>query len=426
MAQNDIVLFSNVGLRDQDTSGQTSTVGETSVANNGNQILLTGNWYATRSLDGGNSWAHMSPSTFFPHADDGFCCDQTLIYDPGRDITIWVLQYSVLDGTGTNTLRVAVKRGRTLNNNDWEFWDFSPEGVNPAWSGEWFDYNHAALSENFLYVGSNVFREIPEAFTRSVILRIPLDDLAAGQNLDFDFFSTTDNGSLRCTQGAGRVMYFAGHNSNSQLRLYRWPEEADDVDMLDIDVTAWNAGNYDAAVPGSPNWLSRADPRITAAWVGRGQIGFMWTVDSQANRPFPFIRTVRIDEESLDLVDEPDLWHSQTAMAYPAAAPNRHGDVGITLSAGGGALHPSMVVGAWDDAQGGWRLALTERGTNSPGDGKWGDYNACTAKSPDCLTWLASGFTLQGGSLRQDIEPRIVHFGQQRFDTAARRGGLIS
>ena len=95
MPPDDLVLFGNIALSDADTGGQTSTVGEPSVANNGREILLTGNWYATRSLDGGASWAHMSPFNFLPPVDGGFCCDQTIIYDRSRDLLFWVLQYLV-------------------------------------------------------------------------------------------------------------------------------------------------------------------------------------------------------------------------------------------------------------------------------------------------------------------------------------------
>ena len=51
MPPGDLVLFKNIGLTDADTGGHTGTIGEPTVANNGREILYTGNWYATRSLD---------------------------------------------------------------------------------------------------------------------------------------------------------------------------------------------------------------------------------------------------------------------------------------------------------------------------------------------------------------------------------------
>src|SRR5207244_2692192 len=63
-------------------------------------------------------------------------------------------------------------------------------------------------------------------------------------------------------------------------------------------------------------------------------------------------------------------------------------------------------------------LQTTRTGTNGPSDEKWGDYLTCRRHSPDGLTWIATGFTLQGGGSRSDVEPRVVHFGRWR-DAAA-------
>ncbi len=422
MAGSDFVFFQNVGLSDFDTGGQTSTVGEPSVANNGDQILLTGNWYTSRSLDGGGSWDFVSPFNFLPPVDNGFCCDQTTIYDPSRDITCWLLQYSRLNGT--NTLRVAVKVGPNLGNNVWHWWDFRPGDVDINWADQWFDYNHAALSNNFLYVGTNMFRG--NSFTRCVIFRLPLDELREGEDLTFEQFQTTDFGSLRCTQGARDVMYFAGHRSGDQLRVFRWPESSASVTPADVDVSSWTGGSYNAPGPDGNNWLDRADPRITGAWLASGLLGFMWSVNAQGARPHPHVRVVRIDEKTMNLVDEPDIWNSQFAYAYPEATPNDRGHVGITLFRGGGSLHPAHVVGLWDDFSNAWELHTTREGTDGPVDRKWGDYLACRRHSPDGLTWIATGFTLQGGASRGNIEPRFVHFGRRRDEGGVARWTTVT
>src|SRR6185436_6630674 len=104
-----LTIYRNLALPSTATGGQTSTVGEPSLANNGNQIYYSGNWYAARSLNNGGSWSYISPFTTFPSADGGFCCDQTQIYDPTRDLTIWLLQY--IRQNNTNTLRIAIKKG---------------------------------------------------------------------------------------------------------------------------------------------------------------------------------------------------------------------------------------------------------------------------------------------------------------------------
>lgn len=417
MAASDLVLFSNVGLTDPQTGGRTSTVGETSHCNSGDRILLTGNWYAAESSDHGQSWSMVDPFTFFPAADGGFCCDQTVLYDPSRDLEIWLLQYSVRDAT--NTLRLAVRRGAATDPNDWIYWDFRPAEVDPTWQNDWFDYNHAALSNDFLYVVTNVF-DADDVFQRCAVLRLSLDDLAAGDGPAYDLFASPEF-SLRATLGARGTMYLAAHVALDRLRLFVWPEDDAQVAELDVSITRWNPSPYRAAGPDGRNWLGRCDERITGAWTGAGIIGFLWTAGPDDERPLPFVRAVRIDEETLRVLDEPDIWSEEWAYAYPDACANDRGHVGISLFRGGGPLHPGHVVGVLDDMSPSWELQATVDGTDGPADGKWGDYIASRRHAPDGLTWIASGFSLQGGGDRDSIEPRVVCFGRRRDTNAAER-----
>jgi hypothetical protein len=418
MAQDNLVIFRNVVVPSSATAGQASTVGEPSLGNDGTQIFYTGNWYAARSLNNAGAWTYINPFTTPPAADNGFCCDQTVIYDPSRDITLWLLQY--IKKSNTNTLRVAVKLGTGGGPYDF-FYDLRPGNVASQWGAEWFDYNSAALSNDFLYITSNGFDGATGVWRRAVVFRIPLDLLASGGAMSYNFFSTTSNGSLRCTLGARDVMYFGSHNSGSSLRLFTWRENSNAVSFNDIAVTPWLGGAYSAPGPDGNNWLSRTDPRITAAWQTCGVAGFMWTANRQTGRPRPFIRAVRIDTATKVKIDEPDIWNNGFAYAYPDACSNDAGGVGLTLFRGGGSAFPTHVVGIWNNTANAWQLADSRAGTNGPADTKWGDYLTCRRHSPDGFTFIASGYTLQGGSQRENVEPRYVHFGSQKYTRAVNR-----
>jgi hypothetical protein len=403
-------------------SNSTSTVGEPSIANSGKFILYSGNWYAAHSADHGATWSAIDPYRFFPPADGGFCCDQTLHYDQAHDLTIWLLQYRVDNANTTNTLRIAVKTGGFAQPGSWRYWDLKPAAIRPAWAGEWFDYNHAALSNGFLFAGSNVFKIGADTWSRAVMFRFPLAALAGGAALSFDVFETTTHGSLRCVQGATDTMYFASQSSGSALRVFVWPDNSKNVTQKDITVTPWLPGPMSAPVAGSANWLSRCDTRITGAWNGNGLIGFMWTANSQgAQRPFPFVRVVRIDRQKLTLKDEPDIWNDKFAYAWPEAASNTQGVPGIGLFAGGGQRHPSHVIGFRDDAAGSWVLATAEASTHSPVQPKWGDYLTCRRHAPDGVTWIAAGYSLQGGGNIVNVKPHYVHFGIDSHQPAVSR-----
>lgn len=395
-----LAILQNTAIPNAATASMTSNVGEPSLGNAGNEVFFTGNWYAASSADHGGTWAAVNPFSALPPVDGGFCCDQTVVYIPSHQIFVWLLQYILKNGT--NTLRVAV---RTLPN-PWHWWDFHPTTLNAAWTNQWFDYNSLSYSNNFLYVTSNVFNT-NNVWQRAVVIRLPLAALKSGSGLTFNYFSTTSNGSLRCTLGATTTMVFGSHNSQSQIRVFSWPENTTSVAQTSVNVTAWNGGKYSAPTPGGGEWMSRTDGRITAAWLAGGMIGFAWTANKQTGRPFPFIRVVQLNETTKALVAQPDLWNGNHAYAYPDVCPNTAGIPGLSAFRGGGAIYPSHLIGVLNG--GTWSLMQTSAGTNAPNDKKWGDYLTCRRHDADA-TWIASGYTLQGGGERTNIVPRFVRF----------------
>ena len=400
-------LIRNVALGDSATSTQTSTINEPTAAASGDNLFVTGNWFASRSTDGGGTWTLVDPFTTFPSAAGGFCCDEVVLYEPSRDIWIWILQY--LRSGGTNTFRVAVSRGASFGS--WYWWDFSPTALDPSWTDMWFDYPDAAVSDNHLYITFNAFDNAQPRprFLRAVVFKVPLDTLRDGTSLNYQWWPTTTHGSLRLTQGAQGSMFFASHNGTRQLRVFGWPDGSNSIGTIDVTVGAWSAGPYSAPGPGGVDWLQRLDSRIMGAWVSGTRAGFLWTAAAAAGRPMPYVKGAVVDTVTRTLVEEPEIWNQSSAFAYPAACPNVNGVLGVSLFFGGGPRHPAHVVGLRDGPD--WRLQITREGTDGPTDGTWGDYLTCHRYAPRPAEWVASGYTLQGGTDRRNVEPQYVHFG---------------
>ena len=397
-------LVRNIGLGDQATSTQTSTVDEPTAAASGDNLFVTGNWFASSSSDGGATWALVDPFTQFPSAAGGFCCDQVVLYEPSRNIWIWILQY-VRSG-GTNIFRVAVCRGESFGS--WYWWDFTPPALDASWTDMWFDYPDAATSSNHLYITFNAFNN-GGSWLRAVVFKLPLNTLRDGTSLGYQWWSTTTHGSLRLTQAAQGSMFFASHNGGRSLRVFGWPDASGSIGSMDFTLGEWSAGPYSAPGPGGVDWLQRTDSRITGAWVSGTRAGFLWTAAARAGRPMPYVKGAVVDTSTQTLVEEPEIWHGSSAFAYPAACPNASGVLGVSLFFGGGDRHPSHVVGFRDGPE--WRLAVTRAGSHGPANGAWGDYLACRRYAPASSEWVASGYTLQGGTDRRNIEPQYVHFG---------------
>ncbi len=401
-----ITLNDNVALDDTATNDDTSTVGEPSLAVAGEQIFVTGNWYASRSTDSGASWTHIDPFTTLPAAAGGFCCDQVTVHDSARGVWIWILQYVEKDGS--NVFRIAASRDRDFASGGWYWWDIAPTTLDRSWTGVWFDYPDAALTADNLFVTFNVF-DTSDVWQRAAVMRFPLDTIASAGTLGFNWWSTTENGSLRLTQGAGSTMYWGDNISLDKLRLFAWRDGENAISWWDIGVGQW-AQAISSTAPNGVDWLGRADSRITGGSVGDGRIAFMWTAGRDEDRPHAYCRVVRIGETSKRVLDEPDIWSERRAWAYPAASANSRGVIGFTAFYGGEDRPPGHVVGARDDGAGRWTTVYSRLGSDAPDAEKWGDYLTCRAHDPATETWVAAGYTLEGGETRQDVLPRVVHF----------------
>ncbi|MEX0306444.1 MAG: hypothetical protein AB3N12_03560 [Ruegeria sp.] len=413
----DILITRNVGLNDTATDNSTSTVNEPSVAAAGPAVFMSGNWFASASTDDCATWSFMDPETFLPPTGAGFCCDQLVLFDGARNIWIWILQYR-RSPDGTNVFRIAVTDTADFPTTGWHWWDIGPGTLDPSWTDVWLDYPDAAISAGHLYVTFNVFRG--NDWQRSVVMKFPLDVLASGGNLGFRWWGTNQAASLRLTQqGApSAMMYFASNStgSNSRVRVFSWPDGDDSIRWWNVPVTPWSH-TISSIAPNGRDWLQRCDQRITGGAIGSDLLTFAWTAGADANRPHAYCRTVVIDRFSMQVVDNPDIWSQTRAWAYPAISTNASGTLGVTAFYGGGDRNPGMVVGARDTSDNRWVLRYARIGTDSPSDGKWGDYLNCRPDVPNSNNWVASGFTLEGSEARTSIVPRVVRFSM--IDTAA-------
>ena len=403
-----VAVLTNRALTDSEINNSTSTVGEPSLAVRGNEILVTGNWYASFSTDGGSTFSFVNPFSAFPTiSGQGFCCDQVAIYDPVHDVMIWYLQY-INDSNG-NTGRFAVAQGNDITTQQWRIYDITPQNLG-GWNQEWFDYPAITVSNDFLYFTTNMFSTTANSYTRTVGMRIPLSELAGYQQLSIDFFDTNTAFSLRPTRGAIGTMHFGSTISNTTLRVLTWPENSLSISVDDVSIQFFSNAQRVAPGPDGLDWVGRADQRITGGWKSGNQLGFAWTAAQDSNFPFPHVRVAVLDANTRALLSEPHLWNPNFAYAYPATSPNGNGTVGISVSFGGNQLFPSQAVGWFDSANGTWELATAASGSNGPGANRWGDYHDVHADPTQSSSWVATGFTLDGGTARTDVVPRYIKY----------------
>lgn len=395
-------------------SNSTSQINEPSVGNSGDVVFYSGNWYAALSSDGGNSFTYVNPYTGpFGAVNNGFCCDQIVIYDPGHDAMFYLQQY-IADGT-SGTQRINVDQGA-----DGTFecaYDFTPQILGlPA--GRWLDFPDLVLGSGFLYHTSNVIPFGGNFASEAMISRYPLNDISSCVgNLGFNFLTVSDRFSFRATHGAGTTIYWGAHNSTTSIRIYRWQESSGTIFSDDVAIGAWNAGTQTCPDADGRDFCARADPRVQGAYLADSVIGFMWNAAQGGGFPYPQVQVARFNESDRSLINQTQIWNANHAWLYPSVGVNVRDDLGGTILAGGGALYPVCLAWLADDVNGGVFAPLENYVSGASDEGPVGnvsgDYLSTRPHSPFASTWIGSCFSLVGGGNDSNARPRFLWFARE-------------
>ncbi len=407
-------------------------VAEPSIAANGRMLYTTGNKYDGVSGDYGQNFTYIDPFTIWtpPSPSTQFCCDQSTLHDRTHNMTLWLEQYhtQVPTVSGPNVIRLAVAHGqKELNDGTWTTYDIKPQQLT-EFSGSqnwWWDYPEIALGANYLYITVNPNIHIDSGQQRAVIFRLSLDTLAAGASLPnpWPYYVTPTDvyGFARPTHGAGTTMYFGQHKDNNTLRLYSWPEASSSPTYTDLTVDAWYPSNAVTYCSDGTNWLGYGLMPVQAGWVAKGSIGFMWNSAQGGYFPYPNVRWVRINESTLTVQDQGQVWNSTFAWAFPSVNVNDRGDIAGTIGSGCGLNNDRTVeMRAWiSDTFNGNSLAPLENtfvaiGTNGGDGNRWGDYYSTRPDVPYGNTWWGTGIVMNGGSDSSHTNVHLVWFGREQ------------
>jgi len=363
-------------------TGGASTISEPSLGQSGKNVIVSGNWYLARSTNGGVTWSFVAP---WDDMSD-FCCDQEVLFDRGRALFLWYRQ-GVSDDTGRNRIVVSASTDAGAT---WCKYSIAPGNLSPSLAtGTRFDFPHLALSNNFLYVHTGI------SPGDAVLMRLPLDEMQrCAPSFSFWWWGQPSYWAAPA-QGATTVMYIGDHRAmSSSFRIYQQPEAISGITWTDVPIPAWNLeqGNTCPSRDGE-NWCARSDSVVRAAWLGHGQVGFLWNARQGGSFPLPYTEGAIFDANSLAYLARPALWHPQGAWHYANASPNARGDVAGVAYWSTSTSFPSPVAVVRDDFTAGpapWdTLFLSAGAAGTPG---WGDYVRSRAFQPSQLGWAISAY----------------------------------
>jgi len=418
--------------------GQSST-NEPSVANDGSNVLYTGNWYAAQSSDSGRSFSFLDPYTLGPAPalpNGGFCCDQAVIHAPARGITAWALMYNCVadceSDPGTNNLiRLAVARNQAdLAADTFDYYDFSAQTFGFP-DGYWLDYPHLGVNANNLMLTLNVFRGT--SFAESILIRFDLAPFTTGSWSANWVFSSQDFTWTPPDNSTDTWTYWAAtaRGNGSLIRVYNWPPATDftHVSWNDFSVNFAYERKQEGSCPAPDgnNWCAFDDSRVkTGGEAGSGTVFFMWDAKQGGSFPYPYVEYASFDVSTgpaTAMRQQSQIWNSNGAWAYPGLGVDARGDLGLSAQVGGGTLgYPSSQFLISDDITGGhWAAQFLDNSTHA--SNRWGDFltaRAATTGTSIGNTWIAAGFTLHdNGSGSATAVPGFYWLGRERDDPFA-------
>jgi hypothetical protein len=398
-----------------------NTIGEPSGGANGRDVVfVTSNSFAAYATDGGTVFTQLNPATIFPADAIGFCCDQIVQYVPGIDRFIWLLQ-------GNNGFRLAsasradvIASGGTA----WTYWNL-PSDLFGQPNGTGVDYPDLSVGNNSLYLSWDVGWPACPANCRSgfQVSRISLAGIQAGGTITIDYTNPPDAGMAwggHLTQNTLDEIFWAGHNSNSQMRVFSLQEGSGTYFWRDVGVSTWANNALSSTTPDGQNWLAGSGGFPGNAVIGstrvRNQIWFAWSAGTDRNFQQPHVEMVALDRgNNFNRTQQVQIWNNSYAFAYPALATNAcTQEVGLSFEYGGNGNFENHVVGFWGDF-----VAYITTGT-TVGTTRFGDY-VTIRQTPRTDENPGNLFSAFGYGLNPSPDIHYVLFGRPATKACARQ-----
>jgi hypothetical protein len=436
-----------VGRNNANTTPGVGTVPEPAAANDGVRVFMTGNWYASYSVNGGTSWNTVTIPAG-GSAAPVFCCDSDVIYDKARGVTFWSQMYiRPIPNTNPTQIFNAEVRIRVIRNIPSSgsssgqscSYTIDPDG---AANNVVTDYPHLGLSNDFLYLTTNELEgdNLGGDWLQAKVRRFNIDqmvDCVTSATNTFTYNSASPGQRVFVpASGATETMYWGqlescaavtGGASCTAFRVYSWPETAAAPTSVLKAISSSRHVNPDCrGGTNNTDWIERGTAwsqggfRMRGA-VGKGLLSFFWNATPNgASRPQAYVRGAVFRESDKTLLSQPDIFNGGFCFGFPNVAANWRGDLGLVVGAGGKAGGAGTAVhtdiGIRDDLTTGAFGSLTNvtSATHNPSDARFGDYFSIQAQSPCGLFWSATAYSLNGGAAAANVNDRYVEFGRGR------------
>lgn len=392
------------------------------ISNNGRIVAVDNEDISYFNETGTQTGTATHTSFFSGMTSSSYLFDPKVLYDSGSDRFIYVL----LHGTSSSTSKIFVcfSKSNDPENDGWEIYSFPG---NPLSDGSWTDYPNIGVSEDELFITTNLFYDNSAGFNQSVVYQI---DKSAGysgaSSIDYvvwdDIFDA--NGAKAFTivpashgqQGNyGPQMYFASSRPGGSTRIYLY-EISDNMDgnasLYVDDIIANYAVAADGYQSGSSSLVDVGDCRMQNAFYLNGTVHAVHAGE-YFSTGYSGVHYYRIPVDATNLTENAVFGQSGFDYAYPSLASFglTECDQGVMIGAlkTGSSIYPQMAVVNCDESMN-FSSPVTVVTGASPisfigSPERWGDYSAMqrkhNASSPE--VWMAGCHTNSGNRYRTRI-----------------------
>jgi hypothetical protein len=339
---------------------------EPTEADAGNMVMYTANFFGAYSTDYGASFKRLNPEELFPNTDGGFCCDQIVRYAPQIDRFVWLIQYGTSRSTGQNHYVLALASPAKLAADPTHAWSaYAMTNGTFGLEGKAFDFPDMQVGANDLYFSFNVEYDSAHG---AVVARIPLSQLAAGDDLSFLYWPV-EGRFARIAQNSDSRAYWVSIRNPETLIGYYADEGSNEAVYRDVGIQSQTTNNYclaasdgQAVVPGFDENCPDSGPGdqgviihslgsgLVSATVNRNRVWVAWTGgrnDPAGDHVYPYaeVGLAAIQFPQITNAGQSAIWSGNEAVMHPSLATNADGDVGFVLSAGNGRAAANSTPG---------------------------------------------------------------------------------
>lgn len=403
-------------------------INEPAVANKGAATLFVGNKYAARSFDFGNNWEYLNPAV---HGRN-FCCDQDVVYSARYGIFIWYLQggYPSPPGSGLAYSTVAVSRDLI----NWWYYHITPTTFGRT--NEWFDFPHVEISNNYMYLTTDLHSQQNGGFTGDLISGWNLRAMSNAETVPISYI-VSSSGGIAPVQGATDTMYFGTNNvcepgsscthSNHLLTVFKWPERSGTIAFTTVEIVPWQPAiggvAPDCPSPGGINFCTgiiRGGPNaVSGGWVLDGLVGFIWNSEAGHGFPHSYINGAVLNSNTLIYDHRIYMYHEQGAVMQGHVAVSSGNSLSLGAYFGAPAIYPTTLVAKFNnDMRSIPSATIVMNGQASSAN--MGDYLRVRPYSGTGLLdggyvlWVGSGYTiLRTTNNTQYVQPFYYIFGTE-------------